>query len=468
MLENNIDARVNIALISMIVAVATIGGFMFGYDSGVINGTQAGLESAFGLSTLGTGLNVGAILIGCAVGAFMAGRLADRIGRRKVMLIAALLFVISAIGTGAATGSAIFIVARFIGGLGVGAASVLAPLYISEVAPASIRGRLASVQQVMIIIGLTGAFVANYALANAAGGSTAIFWGGYPAWRWMFWLQVIPAGIYFVALLFIPESPRYLALIGKRDTALHVLTRLFGSEEAAIKLAEIKATMYGIERPRLSDLRDASGSIRRIVWTGIGLAVFQQLVGINVVFYYGAVLWQSVGFSEDDALKINILSGTLSILACLFTIFVIDRIGRKPLLLAGSIAMGIALAVVAACFASGTLVGGSLELGDSEGTIALIAANVYVVAFNASWGPVMWVMLGEMFPNAIRGSALAVAGFAQWMANFLISVSFPALAAGLGLPLTYGFYAMSAFISFLFVRRMVIETRGRELEAMTG
>ncbi|URW75474.1 sugar porter family MFS transporter [Sphingomonas donggukensis] len=462
--------RVNLAFIGAIVAVATIGGFMFGYDSGVINGTQDGLERAFDLSKLGTGLNVGAILVGCAIGAFAAGRLADMIGRRTVMMIAALLFLVSAFAAGAAPSSIVFIVARVIGGFGVGAASVLSPVYISEVTPAGIRGRLSSVQQIMIIAGLTGAFVANYVLAHTAGGSTAPLWLGYPAWRWMFWMQAIPAAVYFLALTLIPESPRYLVAKGRDAEAEAIMARLFGAREAARKVAEIRASLAADHhRPRLSDLVDrASGRVRPLVWAGIGIAVFQQLVGINIVFYYGAVLWQSVGFSENDALLINILSGTLSILACLGTIAVIDRIGRKPLLLIGSAGMAVTLAAMAACFSTATLVDGSLRLSDGTGTIALVAANAYVVFFNGSWGPVMWVMLGEMFPNQIRGSALAVAGFAQWIANFAISVSFPALAAGIGLPVTYGFYAAAALVSFFFVRAMVTETRGRELEDMPG
>ncbi len=461
--------RVNLAFIAAIVAVATIGGFMFGYDSGVINGTQDGLEKAFDLSKLGTGFNVGAILIGCSVGAFVAGRLADRIGRRSVMMIAALLFLVSALAAGAATSSELFVIARFIGGLGVGAASVLSPVYISEVTPANIRGRLSSVQQIMIITGLTGAFVANYVLAHTAGSSTSPLWLGYPAWRWMFWMQVIPAGIYFVALLFIPESPRFLVARGREREAEVVLTRLFGPAEARRKVDEIRGSLAGDHRPRLSDLIDkGTGKVRPIMWAGIGLAVFQQFVGINIVFYYGAVLWQAVGFSENDALKINILSGTLSIVACLFTVLTIDRIGRKPLLLVGSAGMAVTLAVMAICFSTAVLSDGGLHLSDRNGLIALIAANAYVVFFNLSWGPVMWVMLGEMFPNQIRGSGLAVAGFAQWMANFLISLSFPALAATIGLPITYGFYALSALVSFFFVRALVHETRGRELEAMEG
>ena len=459
--------RVNMAFIALIVAVATIGGFMFGYDSGVINGTQDGLEAAFNLSALGTGFNVGAILLGCAFGAFAAGRLADAVGRRTVMQIAAVMFIISAIWAGAADSSAHFIIARFIGGLGVGAASVLSPAYISEVTPASIRGRLSSVQQIMIITGLTGAFVANYALAKTAGGSTADFWLGYPAWRWMFWLQVVPAGIYFLALLAIPESPRFLVVKKKDVQAEAVLSKLFGHGAGARKVAEIRASLTADHKPRFADLLDpATRKVRPIVWAGLILAVFQQLVGINIVFYYGAVLWQSVGFSENDALQINILSGVLSIAACLGAVAVIDKIGRKPLLLIGSAGMFVTLGVLAWCFSRAVMVDGALHLDDQTGLTALISANAYVVFFNLSWGPVMWVMLGEMFPNQMRGSALAVAGFAQWIANFAISVSFPWMAASLGLVVTYGFYSVSALISFFLVQAWVKETRGRELEDM--
>ena len=461
--------RVNMGFIALIVAVATIGGFMFGYDSGVINGTQDGLERAFNLSALGTGFNVGAILLGCAAGAFVAGRLSDLIGRKTVMLIAAALFIVSALWAGAADSSMHFIIARFIGGLGVGAASVLAPAYISEVTPASIRGRLSSVQQIMIITGLTGAFVANYALAALAGGSTELFWLDLPAWRWMFWLQVIPAGVYLFALLLIPESPRFLVVKGREAQAEAVLTRLFGADAARRKVIEIRDSLAKDHKPKLADLLDPiSRKVRPIVWAGLILAVFQQLVGINIVFYYGAVLWQSVGFSENDALLINIGSGALSILACLAAMAVIDKIGRKPLLLIGSAGMAVTLGLMAWCFSQAQIVDGAPHLPGQVGMIALIAANAYVVFFNFSWGPVMWVMLGEMFPNQMRGSALAVAGFAQWIANFGISVSFPAMAAGLGLTITYGFYAVSAFISFFLVQAWIKETRGRELEDMTG
>ena len=460
--------RANLGFIGAIVAVATIGGFLFGYDSGAVNGTQPGLRAAFGLSDAGLGFTVGSLLIGCFIGAFAAGRLADLMGRRNVMLISAVLFLLGALVQGFAETQTVFVLARIVGGMAVGAASVLSPAYISEVAPASIRGRMTTVQQIMIITGLTAAFVVNYFLADAAGDSTASFWQGIQAWRWMYLMQALPAAVFFVALLFIPESPRYLVSKGRNEQAGKVLTDLFGADVARTKLVEIRGSFNADHRPRLSDLKAPGGGMRPIVWAGILLAVFQQLVGINVIFYYGATLWQLAGFTEDQSLQINIVSGFVSIAACFITIALVDRIGRKPLLLIGSAGMAATLFALVYVFANGTLdADGDLQLSSGLGTVALIAANLYVIFFNVSWGPIMWVMLGEMFPNQIRGSALAVCGFAQWFSNYLIAQTFPIMAAW-SLAGSYTFYAVSATISFFLVSRFIKETKGKELEEMEG
>ncbi|MBH1367012.1 sugar porter family MFS transporter [Stenotrophomonas maltophilia] len=460
----------NTRLIVLISVVATIGGFLFGFDSGVINGTQDGLHQAFRSGEWMQGFEIASMLLGCAVGAFSAGRLADRLGRRNVLILSAVMFLLSALGAGAAASSGWFIAARVVGGFAVGAASVISPAYIAEVAPARYRGRLATVQQIAIITGLTAAFLSNYLLAAAAGASTEPLWAGQAAWRWMFWMQAAPSLVFLLLLLTIPESPRYLVVKRRKDDALRVLTRLLGNDKARATLEEIDASLSNDHhRPRLSDLKSrATGRIRPIVWVGVGLACFQQLVGINVVFYYGAVLWQAVGFSENDALLINVLSGALSIGACVVTVLLIDRIGRKPLLWFGSAGMSLSLALVVVAFASGSLADGHLQLPGRMGTLALVAANAYVVFFNLSWGPVMWVMLGEMFPNQIRGSALAVAGAAQWTSNFVVTVTFPMLLAAAGLAATYGIYLVAAIISVIFVVRHVHETTGKELEQMEG
>ena len=461
----------NTRFIILISLVATIGGFLFGYDSGVINGTVDGLKLAFGSDAAVTGFNVASMLLGCAVGAWFAGTLADRYGRRTMQLWAAVFFIVSAWGSGIATSSAEFVIYRVIGGLAVGAASVMAPAYISEVAPARYRGRLATVQQIAIISGLFFSFLSNWWLARHAGASTEILWLDYEAWRWMFWAELAPAFLFLFALFFIPESPRYLVARGLRDRALGVLTRLYGAAQGERTLVEIDASLAkDHHRPRLSDLvNKATGRIRPIVWVGIGLATFQQFVGINVVFYYGAVLWQAVGFTEDQALMTNVISGAVSIGACLLTVALIDKVGRKPLLWIGSVGMAISLGLVTVAFASGGLDGsGTLQLSGSMGVLALVAANVYVVFFNLSWGPVMWVMLGEMFPNQIRGSGLAVAGLAQWTANFLITWTFPMLLAGIGLAAAYGIYTFFAVLSVFFVLKYVHETKGKALEQMEG
>jgi SP family sugar:H+ symporter-like MFS transporter len=460
----------NMGFVILISIVATIGGFLFGFDSGVINGTVDGLQTAFNSNSVGTGFNVASMLLGCSVGAFCAGWLADKLGRRTILIISSIFFTVSAWGSGIASGSGEFIVYRVIGGLAVGAASVLAPAYISEVAPAKYRGRLSSIQQIAIITGLFMAFLSNFTIAGKAGGSTQLFAWGYEAWRWMFWIELFPAVTFFFALLFIPESPRFLVASQKKDKALAVLTRLMGASQARAKFDEIDASLVSDHhRPRLKDIADPKHGVRPIVWVGIGLATFQQLVGINVVFYYGAVLWQSAGFSESHALLINVLSGAVSIGACLVATFLIDRIGRKPLLMIGSIGMALTLGTMAAVFATAIVQeGGALQLTGVKGPVALIAANLYVMFFNMSWGPVMWVMLGEMFPNQIRGSGLAVSGLAQWGSNFVITMTFPMLLAGIGLGGAYGLYAVCALISIVFIARFTHETKGLELEEMEG
>ncbi len=453
-----------------ISGVATLGGFLFGFDSGVINGTVDGLQVAFNSDSAGTGFNVASMLLGCAAGAFFAGTLADRFGRRSLLLVAAVLFLISAWGSGVAGGSLEFVIYRILGGMAVGAASVMTPAYISEVAPAGYRGRLATVQQVAIISGLTAAFVSNYVLAKFAGASTAEFWLGFETWRWMFWMELIPAAIFLLGLFFIPESPRYLVASRQLDKARAVLVRLFGEDQGATKMREIDDSLAHNHRPQLRDLiNPTTGRLRGVVWVGMGLAAFQQLVGINVVFYYGAVLWQSVGFTESDALLINVVSGAVSIAAVIVSLLLVDKVGRKPLLWVGSVGMAVTLAVVAAAFSQAELdASGNLSLSGSTGTVALIAANAYVIFFNASWGPVMWVMLGEMFPNQVRGSGLAVSGLVQWLSNFGITLMFPIMLVSIELSGSYAVYAFFAALSVIFVSRYVRETKGQELEQMEG
>ncbi len=467
--DPDLREKVNMPFVVLVTVVAALGGFLFGFDSGVINGTVEGLETAFNSNSVGTGFNVASMLLGCAAGAFAAGRLADRFGRRSVLLVAAVCFAISAWGSGIAGSSGEFVGYRVLGGLAVGAASVLSPAYISEMTPARYRGALTSIQQIAIIGGLFLSFVSNFLIAGQAGGALQELAWGYEAWRWMFWVELLPAGLFFFALLCIPESPRYLVSAGRGDRAERVLACLFGPTAASAKAGQIAATLNREHRPRFSDLLRPDGGLRTIVWVGLGLASLQQFVGINVVFYYGSVLWRAVGFTEGNSLLINVISGAVSLGACAVAIAVIDKVGRRPLLLIGSVGMALALGTMAWVFAvSGKGADGQPQLAGAMGFAALIAANLYVAFFNVSWGPVMWVMLGEMFPNQFRGSALAVSGLSQWASNFVVTITFPILLKGAGLGVAYGIYAAFAVASFFFVKALVRETKGMELEEMQG
>ena len=449
----------------LISAVAALGGFLFGYDTAVVNGTIGALERHFRADPGRLGFAVASALLGSAVGAIIAGRVADRAGRVRAMRWTALLFAVGSFGSGVAESLVTFSMWRFLGGIAVGAASVIAPAYIAEVAPARIRGRLGSLQQLAIVLGIFLALAINDVIAHAAGSPDAPFWFGVPAWRWMFWVEVLPAILYGAGAFFVPESPRYLVTRGREKAAEEVLARI-GEPDPARRVAEIRDSI-GVERPsRISDLRAPGGFVWPIVWVGIALSVFQQFVGINVIFYYSTALWHSVGFTESDSMRISSITGIINIETTLIAIAFVDRFGRRPLLLAGSIGMTLTLGAMAWLFATAPVdAGGAPALSGGHGTAALLAANLYVFAFGFSWGPVVWILLGEMFNNRIRGAALAIAAAAQWIANWLVTLTFPGLAKE-GLGLAYGLYAGAAALSFVFVLRFVKETRGRTLEEM--
>jgi MFS transporter, SP family, sugar:H+ symporter len=449
----------------LVSVAAALGGFLFGYDTAVINGTVDAIEAEFGMSAGLLGFVVSSALLGCAVGAWFAGPLADRFGRIRIMLVAAVLFAVSAIGSALAFAPWELTIWRITGGLAVGAASVIAPAYIAEMAPAELRGRLGSLQQLAIVTGIFVALLVDAVLAAAAGGAEqSVPWGG-TAWRWMFASAAIPAAVYGVVALQIPESPRYLVRKGLLDKARAVLARFVGGD-VENRLAEIRRSLgTGEEDVRLSDLRGPRLGLLPIVWVGILLSVFQQFVGINVIFYYSTTLWRSVGFDESNALLITVITSVTNIVTTLIAIALVDRIGRKPLLIIGAAGMVVTLGTLAWCFSTATGSGDDLRLGDTAGTIALVAANLYVVAFGMSWGPVVWVLLGEMFNNRIRATALAVAAAAQWVANWLVSTTFPTLA-DIGLMFAYGLYTVFAALALVFVIRAVRETKGRELEDM--
>jgi MFS transporter, SP family, sugar:H+ symporter len=445
---------------------AALGGFLFGYDSAVINGAVKAITAHFVVSAGVLGFTVASALLGAAVGALGAGRVADRYGRLPAMRVAAVLFLIGAVGSGLASSLVMLVVFRVIGGVAVGVASVIAPTYIAEIAPARIRGRLGSLQQLAIVTGIFLALLVDYAIDTAAGGSLKNL-AGLAAWRWMFLAMVVPALLYGGLAFTIPESPRYLVANGHVDEARSVLRRVLGDIDLGAKVAQIKETLQREGRPGMRDLRGPAFGLLPIVWVGIALSVFQQFVGINVIFYYSSVLWQAAGFSESDSLIITVITGAVNIITTLVAIASIDRFGRKPLLIIGSIGMAITLGTLTVVFGTATLKGGMPVLTGVAKPVALLAANVYVFAFGMSWGPVVWVLLGESFPNKIRAAALSVAAGAQWIANWVVSTSFPPLKdAGLGL--AYGIYTTMAVLSLLFVLRFIRETKGVELEEMPG
>jgi sugar porter (SP) family MFS transporter len=448
-----------------IASVAALGGLLFGYDSAVINGAVDSIQEDFGIGNAELGFAVASALLGAAVGAMSAGRIADRIGRISVMKIAALFFLVSAFGTAFAPNVEVVVIFRVVGGIGVGIASVIAPAYIAETSPPSIRGRLGSLQQLAIVSGIFLSFAINWLLQKAAGGPNEVLALGLDAWRWMFLVMAIPALVYGGLAFTIPESPRYLVASHKIPEARKVLSTLLGQKNLEITISRIQETLEREDKPSWRDMKKPTGGIYGIVWVGLGLSIFQQFVGINVIFYYSNVLWQAVGFSADDSAIFTVITSVINVATTLIAIALIDKIGRKPLLLIGSTGMAITLITMSVVFANATLnADGTPSLPGASGTVALIAANLFVVAFGMSWGPVVWVLLGEMFPNRIRGAALGLAAAGQWAANWLITVTFPQLRDVLGL--AYGFYALCAILSFVFVWKWVEETKGKHLEDM--
>ncbi|MBP8918176.1 MAG: sugar porter family MFS transporter [Micropruina sp.] len=455
-----------VSRVIMIASAAAMGGFLFGFDTAVINGAVGAIGEWAQVGAAQLGFSVASALIGCAFGAWFAGALAAKFGRIAVMKIAALLFFASSLGCGFVWDIWSLTAFRLIGGLAVGAASVIAPAYIAEVSPASIRGRLGSLQQLAIVTGIFVALLCDYALAAAAGGAANPLWFGLEAWRWMFMSECVPALIYGALAFKIPESPRYLVSKGRLEEAAQILEHYVGGSPSE-KIAQIQETSHTEVKQSFSVLRGPNLGLLPIVWVGLLLACFQQFVGINVIFYYSSVLWRAVGFGESESLLITVITSVTNIVVTVVAIMLIDKLGRKMLLLIGSGGMAATLGTMAYIFGTAPLdpATGQPNLVGAAGTVAIIAANLYVVFFGVSWGPVMWVMLGEMFNNKIRAYALAVAGAANWAANFVVSQTFPMLSeAGLGL--AYGIYTTMALVSFVFVVRLVRETRGRELEDM--
>ncbi|MFZ2527117.1 MAG: sugar porter family MFS transporter [Rhodococcus sp. (in: high G+C Gram-positive bacteria)] len=454
------------AKVIAVTVAAAVGGFLFGFDSSVINGAVDSIQGNFGLGDFFTGFVVAVALLGCAVGAWFAGALADRWGRKKVMLLGSALFTISSVGSGFAFSVPDLMLWRVIGGIGIGIASVIAPTYISEIAPARYRGSLASLQQLAITVGIFSALLSDAVLQNAAGGPSNDLWWGLEAWRWMFLVGVIPALVYGILALLIPESPRYLVGKNLDREAAQVLANITGELRPDERVHEIRLTLRRESTSSFGDIRGPRFGLQPLVWVGIIMAIFQQFVGINAIFYYSTTLWKSVGFTENQSFTTSVITSVINVAMTFVAILFVDRIGRRILLMIGSIGMFVSLLLAAIAFSQAVGEGDNVELPDPWGAVALVGANMFVVFFAATWGPIMWVMLGEMFPNRMRAVALGLSTAANWIANFTVTLAFPPLTSTVGLWFLYSLFALFALLSFFFVRAKIPETKGMELEDM--
>ncbi|MFI3258715.1 MAG: D-xylose transporter XylE [Rikenellaceae bacterium] len=447
-----------------ITCVAILGGLLFGYDTAVISGAEQALQQFFRQATdfeytnVLHGMTSSSALIGCVVGSAISGLLAGKLGRRNSLIVAAILFFTSALGSfnpeflffkyGEPNANLLvaFNIYRVIGGVGVGLASAVCPMYIAELAPASIRGTLVSCNQFAIIFGMLVVYFVNYMIKNSLDGSEAITAIG---WRRMFLSEAIPAGVFGLLLLLVPKTPRYLAMTGHEDNALAVLTRINGESEARKILDEIKITTKERSEPIL-----AYGL--GVVVIGILLSIFQQAIGINVVLYYAPRIFENMGATGDIAMIQTVAMGVVNIAFTVVAILTVDKWGRKPLLIVGSVGMMLGMFAL-----------GSLSFMDMIGVGALISIVIYTASFMMSWGPICWVLIAEIFPNTIRGKAVAIAVAAQWLANYTVSSTFIPLAEW-STGGTYLIYGTFCLLSIIFVWRWVPETKGKSLEDMTA
>ena len=437
------SASQNRGFVTVVAAVSALAGLLFGYDTGVISGAVLFVQEDFRLSTFQEEVVVSAVLLGAMIGAAFGGRLADRFGRRAVLIQVALLFILGAIGTGFAPSTTWLAVGRVVVGIAIGIASFTAPLYISEISPADVRGKLVSLNQLMITIGIVCSYLADYALADLR------------AWRWMFGLAAIPAAILLIGLLFVPESPRWFMRQLSRERARAVLQKIRKPSEVDAELAEIEASLnqqQGSWRELLSP------SLRPALVIGIGLAVFQQFTGINTVIYYAPTIFQLAGLhSNSAAILATVGVGVVNVLLTVVALELLDRVGRRPLLLWGLVGMIVSLGILGIGFLS------------SNPTTALawtsvICVAAYVACFAISLGPIFWLMIAEIYPLKIRSRAMGIATMANWGSNLLVALSFLSLLHLLGRPATFWLYALIGAISWVFVFRIVPETKGKTLE----
>lgn len=426
-----------------ICTVAVFGGIMFGFDIAIVSGAVPFIQAYFHWDELQLGWGVSTLLIGCIIGSFGTGYVTDRYGRKKVLIAISLIFGLSCLGTAIATQPNTFILFRFIGGLSVGAVSVLSPMYVAEIAPSAIRGRLTAVYQLCIMLGILISYSTNYALKDLDDN-----------WRWMFASGIIPSILFFVGLLYIPESPRWLYFNEKKEQALSVLIRIFDEDTAKNIIADIQATLS----KQVSNHKSIFSELflkrfRKSIVIGFILAVLVQLIGCNAALDYAPKIMMAAGFSINDALFFNIFMGIVNLIATVFGVIMIDKIGRKPLYFYGSLIMGVSLVFLGYSFHHALLP-----------LLVLIFLFSYIACFSACIGPVFWTLVSEMFPNKIRGMAVAFVSFVQWIFNFLVVWLFPHFLASLGGANTFYFFAAMCIIQLIVVKLWLPETKGRTLE----
>ncbi len=432
------------AYVLLVASVAALGGLLFGYDTGVISGAILFITKDFALDTRLQAFTISVVLIGCMAGSVVAGGVADRIGRRRTLLVAGVIFFAGAIVSALTPNEGVLLIGRFVVGIGIGFSSVVAPLYISEVAPAQSRGALVSLYQFAITVGILGAYLIDFALASGA------------QWRWMLGLAIVPSLVLIGGMIAMPESPRYLFKIALGDRARSELARIYDDPNEIAR--EEQSIMESLRTKRSGIEAFAAPAVRRALFIGISLAVLQQITGINTVIYYGPQIFEMAGIGSASAsILAQSLVGTVNCLMTLVAIFFVDRIGRKPLLYAGLAGMFVALAALAISFARPTLSG-------SQGTIALASMMVYVGCFAFSLGPIVWLLISEIFPLPVRGMGMSISTLANWVGNFLVSQFFLTMIARLGRPGTFSLYAVLCIVTILFIRSMVPETKQELLE----